>query len=171
MAVKTAEKWANIAFLSVTESAANTLTFAQLQLANNLLSEKAALIIHRAELTLDDTQLNSSGDYIDVCLSVSDRITPISDLSQPELLYFYSRQRVDFGTAASGALKDFPIMLDFSTLPGGGLLVPADRLYIGIKGTGCAAESNAKMRLYYTILPLKTEDYWELIEARRVMTT
>jgi hypothetical protein len=172
MAVKlSTDKWANIAYLSVTESAANTLTFAQLQLANNLLSEKAAVIVHRAEMTFDDTQLNSTGDYIDIALTVSDRITNIADLSQPEILYYYSRQRADFGTAANCVLKDFPILLDFTTLPGGGLLVPADRLYIGIKGTGCAGASKAVSRLYYTVMPLKTEDYWELIEARRVMTT
>lgn len=167
----TKDKFANIAFLEVTESAANTLTFAQLQLATTLMTEKAALIIHRAELTVDDSVLNSSGDYVDVALAVSDRIPSISDLSQPELLFYMSLQRRDLGTAASGIILEWPLQADFTSLPGGGILVPADRLYIGIKGFGAASASKGTMRLYYTIMALNTEDYWDLIEARRVMTT
>jgi hypothetical protein len=166
------DKFANIAFLTVTESAGTTLTWAQLALVANLQSEKSALIIHRAEMSVGDiAQLNSSGDYVDFGLSLSDRVTSISDLSQPEMLFWNSIRRQDIGTAATGVYIEFPIIRDFTALPGGGLLVPADRLYVGIKGTGTGAAMVVYMRLYYTVQPLATADYWELIEARRVMTT
>jgi hypothetical protein len=64
-----------------------------------------------------------------------------------------------------------PQTLDFSTLPGTGIIVPADNLYVGIKGTTCGAAGLASIRIYYTVKALKTEEYWDLIEARRVMTT
>jgi hypothetical protein len=174
MAMKkaTGDKFANLAYLTVTESGTDTLTFAQLQLASNLMSEKAALIIHRAEFTITNPAvLNSTTDYTDVALTLSDRVTLLYDFSQPELLFYKRIQRIDFGTAAAASLYQWPMELDFTQLPGGGLLVPADRLYIGIKSGGSSGANGATMRLFYTVMSLDTTDYWELIDARRVMTT
>jgi hypothetical protein len=169
---KAGDKFANIAFLSVTESAANTLTFKALAMANNLLSEKAAIIIHRAEWQTNARgYMNSTGDYHEIVLALSDRITAIYDLSQPEILMYNSISRLDLGVAASGLILDGLFARDFTSLPGGGVIVPADRLYIGAQGTGLSAASVTTMRIYYTVLALDVSDYWELIEARRVMTT
>lgn len=174
MAVKkgSADQFANIAFMTVTEDVAGTLKFARLEMANNLLTEKAALIIHRAEIFLDGPGLmNSAGDYAVMAITLSDRITSLGDLSQPEILISMTLGRSDFGAAASGILEQKPYLRDFSELPGGGILVPADRLYIGVKGNGLTAVAATSCRLYYTVKPLDTADYWELIEARRVMST
>ncbi len=170
---KAGDKFANIAHLSVTESAAGTLAFAQLAMANTLMSERFAMVIHRAEVTISNphSQFNASGDTASYGLALSDRITNITDLSQPELLFFGQTTRIDIGTAASGFFYERPQIFDFTDLPGGGLLVPADRLYIGALGTSLVAVLTVSMRLYYTVMPLETSDYWELIEARRVMTT
>jgi hypothetical protein len=89
----------------------------------------------------------------------------------PEILFYARLQRIDIGTAASGFFVDFPKKLDFTNLPGGGILVPADRLYVGVKSTGASGVNGVKMRLYYTVMQLATEDYWQLIEARRIMRT
>lgn len=174
MATKRAamDQFANIAYLTVTEAVAGTLKFARLEMANNLLTEKAALIIHRAEIFLDGPSLmNGTGDYAIMGITLSDRITDLSDLSQPEILISMTLARADFGAAASGFLEQKPYLREFSELPGGGILVPADRLYIGIKGSGLTAVAAASCRIYYTVKPLDTADYWELIEARRVMST
>ncbi len=175
MAVKSknADKFANIAHLQVTESAAGTLTYAQLSMANTLMSERFAMIIHRAEVTISNihSQFNAAGDTANFGLCLSDRVTNITDLSQPEVLFMGQLVRVDFGAAASGYFFERPVVYDFTLLPGGGLLVPADRLYIGAQGVSLVAALTVAMRLYYTVMPLDTADYWELIEARRVMTT
>lgn len=169
---KAADQFANIAYLSVTESAANTLTFAQLQMATMMMDAKYALIIHRAEWFIGDlASLNSSTDRINIALTLTDRITDIGDQSQPEVLFYQRIARFDLGAAATGNFVDFPKSRDFTNLPGTGILVPADRLYIGIQGAGAAAAMQVNMRLYYTVKELETADYWDLIEARRVMTT
>jgi len=166
------DQFANVAYLDCTESAANTLTFAQLALANTLMSEKMALVIHRAEWYFGAySSLNSTGDKITLALTLSDRITDLADLGQPEILFHSACERLDIGAAASGLLVFKPEIRDFNDLPGGGILVPADRLYLGVQGSGAAAAFQVKMRLWYTVKPLATADYWELIEARRVMTT
>jgi len=166
------DKFANIAHLKVVESALNTLTFAKLELANNLLSEKAAIIIHRAEMqTNAQSFMNASGDYWNCAVTVSNAVTDISDLSQPEILFSWTMERLDLGAAASGMIQVSPWARDFTQLPGLGIIVPADRLYIGAAGNGLTTATTTKIRIYYTVMPLAVNDYWELIEARRVMTT
>jgi len=168
----TADFFANIAYLEVVESAANTLTFAQLQLATTLMSEKMALIIHRLEYYFVDlASFNSTGDFLQIALTVSNTITSLTDMSQPEILTFNRIARLDLGAAATGRLIMQPYEKDFTSLPGGGILVPADRMYLGIQGSGMAAACTARMRLYYTVKALTKEDFWDLIEARRIMST
>jgi len=173
MATKKAkDAFANIAFLSVSESAANTLTFAQLQLATTLMTEKMAMVIHRLDVfpDINSTDLSANNASIGVALTLTDRITAINDLSQPEVMFFRQYKRVDI-TAASSWFISQPEIVDYSDLPGGGLLVPADRLYIGIHGISAGGPGHASMRVYYTVKPLDTADYWDLVEARRIMTT
>jgi len=170
---KAGDKFANIAHLQCTEGSAGTLAFAQLAMANTLMSERFAMIIHRADITISNihSQFNASGDTASYALCLSDRVSNITDLSQPEVLFAGQVTRVDIGTAASGLFYQRPLEMDFSRLPGGGILVPADRLYLGVLGTSLVAALTVAMRIYYTVMPLDTSDYWELIEARRVMTT
>jgi hypothetical protein len=166
------DKFANIAYLTVTESAAGTLTFEQLQMATMMMDAKYAVLIHRAEFYFGAySSLNSTGDKVTFGLTVTDRVTDLADLSQPEILFFNVTERLDFGTAANGNLLVKPSQVDFTSLPGGGLLVPADRLYLGIQSSGAAAAMQVKMRLYYTVMGVSVEDYWDLVEARRIMTT
>lgn len=173
MAGQKLDKYANIAFLSVTESAATTLTFEKLDMATPMIGEKYALLIHRAECYFAPATwalLIDGSDQAVMGLTLTDRLTSISDLSQPELLFNIHITQKYF-TGAGFEMVERPTQKDFSSLPGGGLLVPGDRLYIGAQGVSIAAAITASMRLYYSVIPIGVSDYWELIEARRVMTT
>lgn len=165
--------YANMAYLQVTETGANTLTFAQLQLANTLMTQKTALIIHRLDVfpDLNATALSATNKSLGVALTLTNKITSINDQSQPEVLFFRQYKRIDFGAAASGMIVPEPEIVDYNYMPGGGIIVPADRLYIGVAGIGAGAAQTCSMRIYYTVKELETSDYWELIEARRIMTT
>lgn len=174
MAPKTSlDKFANIAYLAVVETAANTLTFAQLQIASNLMDKKYALVIERIHYLVQPlaTVFDTTGDYLNIAVTVSDRLSSISDLSQPEILDLVQLQRRDYGAAASGSIEDSVIQRDFTSLSGGGILVPADRLYLGAKGSGLASATTVLARMWYSVLEIGVNEYWELIEARRIMTT
>lgn len=173
MAVKTkADQFSNMAYLSVTEAVAGTLKFTKLQVASEFGGPSKAMIINRIEFLAGAlSNLNSANDGIDMALTLSDRVSDISDLSQPEVIAWAQILRVDMGTAASGIIHTFPLMRDFSTMPGGGLIVPVDYLYLGVKSTNAAGVCSATMRLYYTALELDTASYLELLQARRVLTT
>ena len=74
------------------------------------------------------------------------------------------------GTPANFAFMDIPIVVDFSTLPGGGIIVPPNPLYLAAKGLGLGAAQSVSVRFWYTNIALKPEEYWELVESRRIIS-
>lgn len=169
---KRRDTYANMAYLGVVESAQGTLTFERLEIAaSSLLDKKFGLLINRADFAVSSfTYLNSSNDSIEAALTVSDGIVDLS-LERPEVLFEHAWFRLDIGAAATGIIGESPSVIDFSTMPGGGILVPANRLYIAVQSSGASAACRAWCRLYYTVVELSSEDYWQLVESRHILST
>lgn len=165
---KTQDQRANYACILVTESAANTLTFLKFNFPFSIM-DKMALNICRIEYTVDASQLNSTADQVCVALTMGSTIANILVQSDPLLIDSHRIIRRDFGAAASGILEVTPFIKDFSTLPGGGLLVAPNPLCAAIQAAGAAAACSAYVKLFYTYRELETDEYWELVESRRVI--
>jgi hypothetical protein len=171
---KISDKFANMATIICTESAANTLTYKKLETSIGTF-EKIAWVIHRLEYHLygASTVFGSADDTVTCALMTGNVRTTIQDAStftDVSVLDLASIARVDFGTAGSGFFTTRPISKDLSGLPSGGLIVPPTPLYGAIQGSGMGAATTMVIRVYYTILELATEEYWELVEARRLLT-
>jgi len=166
------DKFANMAAIGVTETGANTLTFAKLETGISLF-EKMAWIINRIEyrVTPSLTDFADSGDLLDMALTVSGTLTSIGTYNEPAILNWYRLIYHESGTPANFAFFESPRIIDLSTLPGGGLIVPPNPLYLAAKGTGLGAAQSVYCRFWYTNLALKPEEYWELVESRRIIST
>ena len=165
------DRYVNQAYLSVTESAANTLTFSKLETGINIY-EKVGWLISRFDYNFDVTAANFSaeGDAVYFGLSVSAQITNIN-LIQDAVIDFNSVIRHDYGTAGNAIIQENPHSKSFADLPGGGLLIPPNPLYIYVKGANLASPVIVTGRMFYTVIKLKTEDFWELVEQRRMIGT
>ncbi len=173
MAEKKTDVFPQLAYLSVTESAANTLTFARLDIATGALlgEKKYGMVIHRVQygIPLATRQLMvANGDQLQVALCVSPNIATI-DLNSPEVIDNVTLARWDAGTAASAIVDEMQIIHDFSMF--GGLLVPADKLYIAAKSLSVASAGIYTARVWYTMKELTIADYWDLVETRRIIST
>jgi hypothetical protein len=166
------DQFANYAIIEVLESAANTLTFKKLETGISL-NEKVAWIIHRIEYIidgLDGTLFNAALDVLTFGLSLSNAFSAPT-VAENTIIDYNRSIRVDIGTAASGYFQLQPFVKDFASLPMGGTIVPPTPLYLFVKGTGLTAAAKITARLHYTLRTLKVEDYWELVEARRVLSS
>lgn len=164
------DKYAQIGYLTVTETAAATLTFAGLSVFSNVLSNKG-MVIHRAEYSLprqDWSKLNASNEQVIFGLSGSEKITT-TIMSNPEIYDYNDTIQVHMGTAGTGVYIDQPKVKDYTSLPGGGLLVPADRLFAYIAGVSTTDPLTVTCRFWFTIIELGPQDYLELAQAMRVL--
>ncbi len=171
---KMTDKFANMATITVTESAANTLTYKKLETGMSLF-EKYAWIINRIEyfFTFNATLFNASADTLALALTTTNTRSTImtnATFTDPSVLDLLQITRTDIGAAASGFMITNPIVKDFSSLPGGGLIAPPAPMYGAAEGSSLVSATTSIIKLYYTILELNTEDYWELVEARRLLT-
>jgi len=161
--------YVNQAYLSVTESAANTLTFSKLETGVSIY-EKVAWLISRIDydFDLEATNFGATDDQLAFGLCVSDQITNIG-LVNSAVIERNRVKRVDLGAAASGLFSFMPYQKDFSELPGGGLLVPPNPVYIFAEGTNLTTPMWVNCRMFYTVKGLSGEDFWELVEQRRMI--
>jgi len=171
MAKAGGDQFSNLAYLSVTESAANTLTFKKLETGVPLF-EKIAWIIHRIDYWVNAlaAYLDTNGDNIYTGLSTSNQFTTVG-VDQACILDVFQMIRTDYGTAATGNIWIRPVVRDFSGLPGGGLIVPPNPLYLFVVGAGCAAANFVMVRLRYSTLQLTADQYWELVEGTRIIAS
>jgi len=165
------DKFAQSAYIAVTESVANTLTFAELNIAAET-DKKKAMVIHRIEYLLSGTSIASlvaTGDQITAGLSLSDSITTIG-LNKIEVFDRFQVSWDVITTTGSWYGSAFPIDKRFNDMPGGGLIVPVKKLYSFIQGSSLAVATSMTARIWYTILTLSPLDYVELIEAMNILT-
>lgn len=164
------DKFANQAVITCVETAANTITFKKLE-TGIAMFEKMAWVISQVEYFVGSyASFNTTGDYVNFGLATTDQLTSLS-LSNAAIFDFNSIQRLDIGAAASGELLVLPITKDFSSMPGGGIIVPPNPLYLGVMGSGMANAMTVLVKIYYINYQLKADEYWELVEARRIISS
>ena len=162
---KTTDKYANVLYDSVTESAANTLTFESVDVGLNMF-DKVGLLIHRIEYFKFHAYLNAGTDAIEFGLSSSNGWTSV-DASEPSIISFNLMRVNDHGTAGNAIIQENPLVRDFSDMPGGGILITPKPLYLFVEGANLASPAIVQMRMYFTVIPMKPEEYFELLEARQ----
>lgn len=169
MAKATALEFANKAYGSVTESAANTLTFSQIQ-TNVSIMEKVAWVISRIEWVFTAAQialLVDDGDAYEVALCGSSKISTLS-LSDPMVIDYFNIRK--FVSTAVGWGYIAPMWIrEFSALPGGGLIVAPNPLYLAVKGTGLASAGGVSARIYWARLEVSPDQYLELLDFYRMV--
>ena len=159
-----ADKYSNMLYETVTESAANTLTFKAIEMGISLF-DKAAILIQRLMWYNFQTLLAATTDAIQFGLSASNSWSAPS-ASQGSIIHFHEQSLLDYGTAGNNILHKQPVVDDFTTLPGGGMLIAPKPLYLFAKGSNLSNPSSPQMRMFFTIVKLSDADYFELLESR-----
>lgn len=163
MAKTITDKFANKAFATVTMSAVDTLTFTQIQFGVGLF-EGRALILHRIQWFPNGNTMReivTAADSLHMVLTTSNRITDVIDITDPAII----TKRSILGVAATVEPAQLPIVQDFTSLPSGGWLIPANPLFIGCDTGGFAGAGVIRAQLDFSFIELSPADYLEVIQA------
>jgi len=156
----------NRALVGMTMSAANTVTFEQIRFGVGLF-QGVALLLHRISYYLEHAswaELVADSDYCSMGITVRD------DLSSLTPTNLNLVDVVDMDTCIVGTVVGIdhvvrPIISDFSRMPGGGLLLPANPIYLAMSSAGFAAAGVCRAVLYFTFKQLADKDYLELLQT------
>jgi hypothetical protein len=155
--------YSNRAYGEVTMSAANTLTFAAIQMAVGMF-QGIAMLIHRINWRPAITTMRemiAATDSLQFAITSSNRLTSIVDVSEPAII----DQMHFIGIGANTALEKEPYVTDWSQLPGGGKLIPANPLFIAANSGGFGAAGTVRAEILFTFVSLADRDYLELIQG------
>lgn len=149
-------------------SAANTLTFAEIDIGLNIF-DKIGLLVNRIEYYPSSTttqELVAATDILDMCLVQSNQIATIR-IDERAVIDHVQIVPVLVGAIVSFVQVELPYARDYANMPGGGLLIAPRPLYVAIDSTGFTGAANMFVRVYFTIKKLGDSDYFELLESRR----
>ena len=169
MAKKATDVFIQFGYLSVTQSAADTLTFSDGLNVGIGLFQNGALVIHKVDWEVSPTTytaMNADGDRIIAALCGDNKLTDL-DLDNTSIYDKMSKEHKEL-TAVGFETMDLNFNHDYSTLPGGGLIIPADRLYLAVYSSGTGIANTVRVRIYFTLRTLSAADYLELAQSLRV---
>ena len=165
------EAFAQWGYLRVVESAANTLTYNGLSVFSNVLGQKA-MVIHRIQYAPTFSTialLAAANDILTFGMSGTDAATA-PDYASAEFYDVNDLMYIADGTPATSERPMNPLVeKDFTGLPSGGILVPADRLFAFAQGANLASAGTVDVRFAYTIMELSAAEYLELAQSMRVL--
>lgn len=165
MAKSKADIYANRAFAAVTMSAANTITFQQLNFAVGVF-QGVALKLLRVEWhpgSSDIQEIVAAADRLTFALTLRDDLTSLDPTNQSIVCrksIFLNRD-----LTAEANLFHMPIITDFTTMPEGGLLVPANPIYMAAVTAGFAGAATVRAVLYYIFVQLSDRESIELLQT------
>lgn len=163
---RVADVYGNRAFKQVTMSAANTLTFEQIQFGVGLF-QGVAMVLNRIEWSFGTAtwrELVANTDSLAVALTNRDDLSSLDPTNQSVLVY-KSIVPLIVGAVVSLEENEQPVISDFSTLPGMGLIIPANPIYIGMITEGFAAAGIVRAVMYFTFKQLTDAEYIELMQT------
>jgi len=160
------DKYPNRAMELLTQSAANTLTFEQIRFGTGLF-EGIALVLHRLEWYINQIALQeviAAADSISVALTTRDDLTTIDPVSLNVIHAMQTHIRL-VGPVVSMIPDLRPLVADFTTLPGSGLLIPANPLYMAVDSSSLVNPITLRLVMYYSYVRLADKDYLELLQS------
>lgn len=166
MAKQIADVYPNRALAGITMSGTDALTFEQIRFGVGIF-QGVALLVHQIDYFLSlasHTQLTTSADYCSLALTARDDLTSLTP-TVLNVIDVIDYNVVLFGTAAEARMIHKPRTREFNHMPGGGILIPANPLFLAMSSTGFASAGVARVVIYYTFKTLTDKDYLELLQS------
>lgn len=172
MAKAKKDRFVQLMKLQTDMSAANAITFDGISLGTPLF-EYAGILLERIDYfpgVSSYGEMQTLADVFDMAVCGSDNLADF-DIGQPEI---FDRLRLAVsltGAPADYQIAEWPIVHDFSSMSGGGLLVPAQEIYLGVDSAGFVGAGGGNVRIYYTWIEMVAADYLELVQRLRILST
>lgn len=163
-----ADKYVNVLLHECTMSGIDTLTYSEINIGLSTF-DRIGLMLHRASFYPSaSTIANFEGDADFIQLAITGSNAPTDIGSDERSVFAKVESFLNFqGTPATIGVYHFPMDIDLTGMPGGGLLIPPRPLYFAAMTNGFGAAGVFYLRMYFTTVQLRDTEYFELLETFR----
>jgi hypothetical protein len=162
MAKQAMDQFANKAIVHIIMDGANTVTFAPFTFGVGLF-QGIGMIIHRIEYRPTPAtcrEIAAATDAFNLAVVNTNKLDSLT-ADDPSIMDV----QTIIGMGAGVEQVHTPIISDFTSLPGGGLIVPANPMFVGMGSSGFVAAGEADVRMWFTFRQLADKDYLELLQS------
>ena len=166
------DRFANIMTFTVTESAAGTVTFAEVITNVGIDSARrsgVAILIDEIDYYIDIGTLSlmtTDGDDVIAAITISNNVPTLHAMNDRRILDGITITRQDYGVAAGGGLVVQPFVKQFFPP-----LIMAERsIYLGATGVGLATPATVSARIFYRTHQITAEEFVEIAEVFRLVS-
>lgn len=159
--MKVTDAYVNRAFIEVTMSAANTLTFEQIRFSVGTF-EGYAILLHQIHFYPTETSLRelvAATDDMTIAVVTRDSLTSLDPTEQSVI----SVMKI-CSVAAGVESYTLPLVMDFTALPEKSILIAPNPLYIAMTTSGAVAASKLRAVMYYRFKKLSAAQALELLQ-------
>ncbi len=161
------DKFPNFLTGSVTESAADTFTTAQvftpiprLKTAGNKATVMELLWV---DFMNNNQLLNASGEQWRFQMSIGSVPTALLAFNDPRTIMEWKREMEILTTG--GTVADAPIKYDFQSADGYGFLLASDAFNVSVAGTATGVAAIIQWRLYYRFVDIPLAEFVGLVQS------
>lgn len=166
------DMYANIMTFVATESAAGSVTFAEVVTNVGIDSSRrsgVAILIDEIDYYIGLATLGlmtADGDDVLAAVTISNNVPDLQAMGDRRILDAMSVTRQEYGVAASAGLIHQPFVKQFFPP-----LIMAERsIYLGVQGSGLATPATISARVYYRTLQISSEQFVEIAEVFRLVS-
>lgn len=159
----TDDRFANILHAEVTHSAANTITFTEVQTGASLGMRLGLIVDTMFFYPIPSTiaLMTASNDRISMAWCTSDQVTDLQDEADSRILHVMHMVRHDMGTAAAAQLYITPLVAEFNPP----LIMASPKLFLCSDSNGLASVGTVRARLGFRFISLSPQEYLEIAET------
>ena len=172
MAEALRDRFANIMTFLVTESAAGTVTFAEVVTNVGIDSSRrtgVGILIDEIDYYISLgtlSEMTADGDDVLAAITISNNVPALEAISDRRILDAMTLTRQDYGVAAGGGVVHQPFVKQFFPP-----LIMAERsIYLGVQGSGLASPATISARVYYRTIQITAEEFVEIAEVFRLVS-
>ena len=157
------DKYANVAAIRVTQSAANVETYGQI-LTGISLGEGRGMLIDSVSFKPTPATLAllaAANDWLTMAITTRNDLTDLNDITQAAILTALNISVLDLGVAASGIHSHVPLVQQFFPP----MIVAAPRIFAAVDSSALASAGLADFRIHFRYVKLSPQEYIELAEA------
>lgn len=157
------DRFANIAASSVTETAANTLTFVEM-LTGISLGQGVGMLIDQIDYHIGASALQdlvAADDTLEMAITASNDVSDLSDVTDRRIIHQMKVQAMIVGAVVSLSHIVQPYPWQFFPP----LIIASPRIHLAAKGTSLVGAATVSTRIYFRYIALTPQQYLELAEA------
>ena len=116
--------------------------------------------------TVDSLDMVAQGDTVIYACGIGPSPTASEAFEEKDGTVLFQGERMHHITTSGSIIMEWPVVCNWQTTDGHGVLVAADSMWMGLTTAGMAAASSLQLRVYYRFVTVSMTEYVGIVQSQ-----